>query len=613
MVDSPATDKPEQLGFIRQFVLPALLVFLVPTIGLFFFLHAQSRYDAQLREAIVAQIREDPEMPAEEKSAAILFFEETPASTLLADPDFAASLDPQFRFEYLVFRWLIRLAAASIVASVAVFAIAGVSVLCSLNSQRAQYVSLSLGWHVLRAFGTIQVVVQGALLVALSFWITALWFNVYVPKLILLVALLALTAVVAIVKTIFRKPEIDFAVEGELVHVDHDAPLWEELRGVCERVGTEPPDQVIAGIDDNFFVTEQPTRLGESTLAGRTLFVSLSLLKQLDGDEAEAVMAHEMAHFSGQDTLYSKKITPLLVRYGAYLEALSQGFVSLPIFYFMVCFRGLYEMSLKRLSRQREFRADRIAAEATSSEAIAGALLRIAAYSSFRASVEKELFEREEVLDQADILARIEQGFHDYAAGFLEHPDVGRLQTAHPFDSHPPLEERLAAQQHALHSDFSVARYGAVGDGRWFGLLPEADRREREQWQAYEQRFRDAHEQILAYRYGPDTPEQEAIVEKYFPEVNYTGKTGKLAIDFEKLRFEVWEDAVRYDEITNVAIDDKGVFTVSFKRDRRQSRKIKLIEFQNDEYHDIVDSLQKYYGRFLAAREFRQSPGDEAT
>src|SRR5690606_26876528 len=105
------------------------------------------------------------------------------------------------------------------------------------------------------------------------------------------------------------------------------------------------------------------------------------------GREADAVLLHELAHFSGEDTLYSQRISPLLMRFQNYLEGLYAGVVARPVFYFAVLFRALYEISLGKLSREREFRADRLAAERTSPQDMAHALLRITAYSQYRASV----------------------------------------------------------------------------------------------------------------------------------------------------------------------------------------------------------------------------------
>ena len=44
-----------KMGFAKTFVLPCLLIFLVPILALGFFLHAQGRFDAEAREALLKQ------------------------------------------------------------------------------------------------------------------------------------------------------------------------------------------------------------------------------------------------------------------------------------------------------------------------------------------------------------------------------------------------------------------------------------------------------------------------------------------------------------------------------------------------------------------------------
>jgi Zn-dependent protease with chaperone function len=68
-------------------------------------------------------------------------------------------------------------------------------------------------------------------------------------------------------------------------------------------------------------------------------------------------------------------------------------------------------------SRAREFRADRLAAELTSPASMAGALCRVAAYSSDRARVEASLFERDSGHDRLDNGSRVAAGFLNYARG----------------------------------------------------------------------------------------------------------------------------------------------------------------------------------------------------
>jgi Zn-dependent protease with chaperone function len=607
---SETRQKSPRFGFLTAFVLPALLVFLVPVLSYFFFLHAESRFDSQIRDAILKDIRADRKLTEEQRAKSIAFFTEVPFSQLLGNPQIAAVLPSDTRFHYATFHWMKLLSAGSVAAGVAVFLLAGVCVALSLHSQFIQFLSLSAGWYVLRIYGALQAAAQGILLVALSFWVTALWFNLYSLKLILVTGFLAVGGVGLVIAAIFRRVKEDFVVAGRVLAKDEAGPIWDELRQICARVGTDPPDQVIAGIDDNFFVTERPVTVGDKTYRGRTLYVSLSLLKQLRGGEADAVLAHEMAHFSGQDTLYSQKIALLLSRYDHYLHALYEGVVTRPIYYFMLCFRALYEVSLGRLSRQREFRADRIAVETTSARDVAGALLRTVAYSRYRNGVERDLFKQERALETANVCERIEQGFRQYEASFVTGPDIGQLAPAHPFDSHPPLSQRLQAIGVPLKSEDAQTLLATAGDGKWYQYVPTAEPLEKEQWRQYEEQFRLYHEQSLPYCFLPETAEEHEIVVKFFPPVTFACDQGVLKLDHEKMRFDRWPDPICYAEITNLSIDDNSVLEISYQRQGRLTQSLKMSKFANKQ--EVLDHINYYYGRYLAAAEYQKQKNQEA-
>jgi len=594
-----------KFGFVKTFILPALLIFLVPVLSLIFFIHAQRTFDNRIRESVLSQIRTDANLSAEERTKAIEFFTNVPFSQLIRDPQFAEMVDAGTRRDFATFRWMILLSLLSIVMGIGVFILAGICVLLSLRSALVQYLSLSAGWHVLRISGALQTVIQGVLLVALSFWVTALWFERFYVKLIFAAGALAVMACVVVIVAIFKRVKSDFNVEGEVISPNQSAPVWNKLRAICEQVGTAPPDQVIAGIDNNFFVTEHPVTVAGQTYRGRTLFVSLSLLKELQGTEADAVVAHEMAHFSGQDTVYSRKISPLLSRYQHYLEALQSGPITLPIFYYMLCFRALYEVSLGRLSRQREFRADGIAVETTSPTAFAGALLRIAAYSKYRESVQDELFQQEQALATANISERIEQGFPQYATAFASTTDIGQLATAHPFDTHPPLSQRLAAIGLQFDSAEASSLLSRRPDQAWYRHFDQADELEQRQWREFEERFRTYHEQTLPYRFLPETDDERAIVLKSFPEVEVQGKEAALTIDFEKITYgNQWPEPVRYSEITELNLNE-GTLYIKFAREKKQSHSIKMKVFEKRQ-QEVLDTLNRYYGRYVAARTYQQ-------
>lgn len=592
-----------KLGFVKTFVLPALLIFLIPVVSLLFFLHAEQTFDSQVREEYLKQVAVDQTLSADERAAAVELFSKVPFSRMLLDEEFAAGVDPDLRGRYVVFRWMIRLSMISIVSGLAVFLVAGICVLLSLRSPFAQYVSLSAGWHVLRIHGAVQTVIQGILIVALSFWMTALWAGQYYPKLIFLAGAAAVVACGAVIMAIFKRVRPECVVEGEVL-TKQDAPaMWRDLQAICDQVGTEPPDQVVVGIDTNFFVTEQPVTVGEQTYHGRTLFVSLSLLEQLQGGEAAAVLAHEMAHFSGNDTLYSRRISPLLIRYSHYLEALGSGGVTLPIFYAMVCFRALYEISLGRLSRQREFRADAIAATCTSPRDLAGALLKIVAYARYRDTVEGEIFKQEEVLEAANISDRIAEGFPAYASSFVSTADIGELATSHPFDSHPPLAERLEAVGVPMDPDVAKAVLSVPPDAAWFHRIHAAEEIQQRQWADFEKRFRDYHEESLPFRFLPENEREREIVVKSFPEVQIVGKSAALTIDFEKVTGE-WPEPIRFVDVTAMAVD-QGVLVIDHGPGGKQKTRLKLKLF-GDRQQEVLDTLSRYYGRSVAAREYQQ-------
>ncbi|QDU27728.1 heat shock protein HtpX [Anatilimnocola aggregata] len=596
------------LGFVKTFVLPALFIFVGPLVSLLFFLHAQHRYDSEIRAAILNQIDSEQNVAPDEKRAARQFFERVRVSQLLLTPegDQLGLPDSTLR-DYATFRWLIRLSIASLVGGVLVFAFAGICVLVSLRSQYAQYLSLLISWQVLRIYSALLTIAIGIMLVALSYWVTALWLNAFSVKLVVIAGILALCGVGAILAAIFKRPKHDIVVEGVVLPKDPSSSLWQALESICTKVGAQPPDQIVAGIDDNFFVTEQPLTADGKKLTGKTLFVSLALLKQLHAAEADAVLAHEMAHFSGRDTLFSKKIAPLLQRYEAYLDALYHGGYTRPIFYFMLCFRALFELSLGKHSREREFRADAIAAQVTSPHDFAGALLRIAAYSKFRTSVEQDLFSQEQALVTADVSQRIARGFPDYATAFSADPDVGLSETTHPFDSHPPMLQRFQAIGVQLNANDICSRLKVVGDGRWYYHIPHADELERAQWEEFEEQFRGFHESTLAYRLMPDNPAEQAIVERSFPALKIEGKQSAVEFDFSKCHHTPWPDPLPFNEISSSELNDSGVLSIHFTRAGKRTRTIDLNKFSQADQATILEEYQRYYGRYLSAVDYQQA------
>jgi Zn-dependent protease with chaperone function len=435
-------------SFARSYVVPALLMFAIPVTGYVFGSHAIRSYDRSFLESLSAAVESDAELSPARKQEITGFYQQNRASRLCSDAEGRASLPPGYAEdgcgELRQFGWIAQASAGSIALGLLSLLVALGCVGVSFSSRELQYRSFVLGWSFLRTASAVQVITQGFLAVMLSFWVTAFFFERYFIKLIAIAGIAALVAVASVVIAIFKKVDDKLTVEGETLTREKSPELWTRIRELCARLNTQAPDQIIGGIDDNFFVTEHPVHIGDRALQGRSLFVSLSLLKRLEKHEADAILAHEMAHFSGGDTVYSKKLAPVLSRYATYLEGLYEGGLSRPVFYFMLFYWSLFHLSLGKERRERELRADKLAADMTSSASVANALLKVAAYASYRARVENKLFERNSTHSNLDIAHSVAVGFTEYARS----PQLGgdiEIEGAfpHPFDSHPSLPSAL--------------------------------------------------------------------------------------------------------------------------------------------------------------------------
>src|SRR6266536_101821 len=248
------TAKPNfsKVGFIKSYLLPVFITFLIPGFALWFFDYVEAYYDAHIRESVLSQIRGDQRLTDTQRRNAVKFYESVSVSEILAssNPEAKPLQDnlENVRTRYAVFRWMKRIAFICLVTGGAAFVAAGIGVLISFWSRNAQYWRLRLAWTVLRLFALIEVLGQGALAVALSFWITAFWMEQYYPKLIVIAAILALCAAVLLIAAIFRKLQSYTEFSGRLLKWDAAPSLWQRLSQMAERLGIAPPDNIFVGI-----------------------------------------------------------------------------------------------------------------------------------------------------------------------------------------------------------------------------------------------------------------------------------------------------------------------------------------------------------------------------
>lgn len=594
-------------GGTRKHLLPLLLTFVIPGFSLWFFRHAETKYDDQIRRNLLAEIHADPKLSPEERKAATGFYREIEVSRVMASnkPELA-DLQNMFEpvaFRYATFRWARRVSLACLGSSVFALFFVGAGVAWSLRSQEALYQALRMGWPVLRTIAAVQVLGQGLLAVALSFWVTALWLELYSLKLIGICALLALGGIALIFKAMFAKPDSRFDQVGELVPEEKAPALWTRIREIASRLGTKPPDHLIVGIDAGFYVTEQDIWLDGKKVSGRSLFVSLPLLKVLNVEEADAVLGHEMAHFSGEDTTWSGKIGPLIQRMEIYLVHLAQGVLTLPVFHFLHFFWKLYQCSFGKMSRAREFRADRIGAETSSPSALAGSLLKVGAYCEFRGKTEQEIMMREGMISRPDMALRLEEGFPGFLSGFARNPQAALAETSHPFDSHPPLRDRVQALGFTMAGLCAEPAFHTTAARSWRDAITDADAMEERMWSEREAAMMDVREINHVMSIMPQTEEDRQLVMKHFPEKTFTNAQGQAAVlDHIGVKLADWLEPVRFEQVVIMDLHEtlgKKVIHLTYRPDGQEETKTHKFrpEAYTSQDGNLLDALGFYYGR----------------
>ena len=548
---------------MRTFVVPALTVFILPALTLFFFLHVRDSYDSDLRQVQLLQIHDDPRLDEATRLERFNQVEAHPVSELIEDPTARLDLPVEIlmeretlEFRYRTFHWMIRLAAASLVAATIVVVVAGVCILLSLHSRGMQLVSLSVGWWTLRLYAAVQSIVHAVLILGLTYWIPAFWFEVIQLQAVAVAGILVLMVTGTSVLLLFRRPAQVFPpMDGTIIRREDSPDFWSRLDAICAKVGTRGPDHVIAGVAPRFFVTEYPHEHQGQRLEGRMLYVSLPLLKQFDGEEADAVIAHEMAHFSGEDTLYSARIAPLLIQYGQHLDKLNSNAVSKPVAWFLMSMRAFFELSLSRSSREREVRADRIATEVTSGRSLAGALVRLAMYLECRSVVEERLITTRDLNEKTSARVLVESRLATFAHEHAQSFDPLNRRAPHPFDTHPPLADRLAGSGLTLDGPSLIKLVAPKGDGRAYADIGRAEEREVASWAPIDTALLGERRFRLAHIFSPCNEEELAVVIEFFPGLRIDGKNESLVIDHRMLNASTWQSPIPFASIVSIEVE----------------------------------------------------------
>ncbi|HWR81678.1 MAG TPA: M48 family metallopeptidase [Candidatus Deferrimicrobium sp.] len=165
--------------------------------------------------------------------------------------------------------------------------------------------------------------------------------------------------------------------------------LFEIVRNLCAEMQASIPNNIVLELGPNFFVTDATVIAFDGEYDFRTLCISAPLLHVLNLEELKAIIGHELAHFTGDDIVYSRRFYPI---YRGTLSALNDmdhigrsgsdtsTWMMLALIIPMWILRRYLDVfsGIERgISRGRELRADSLGAKVSSASTMASALVKV--------------------------------------------------------------------------------------------------------------------------------------------------------------------------------------------------------------------------------------------
>jgi len=228
------------------------------------------------------------------------------------------------------------------------------------------------------------------------------------------------------------------------------------VQQIAKSTGARMPDNIVLGLDTNFFATTAPvhTPTSRRLLTGQTLYLSLPLMRVLSLEEMKAVIGHELAHFSGSDTIYSRQFAPI---YRGLAEAVDTGdaekpkkksILLLPARLFVRFMMNCFHQNAAKSSRARELRADTIGANAATPSDLGFALIKCGILSMLW---HREMEDTVNDIARGKFRRNMSRSFEDKLRFDVDPEKLPPLvsfalgeHTPHPTDSHPTTQERLS-------------------------------------------------------------------------------------------------------------------------------------------------------------------------
>jgi Zn-dependent protease with chaperone function len=423
-----------------------LLLLLLLAVPLLVFIVARSvewKLDSTLRSALIQQF---PERTDDIHHASV--------SELCKQPDVRADADLAETCNLSDNMQLLKTGAV-------VAAILGVALLIAIRiagtvSKKSRILLLLLfapGLHITMLATSVLVVLYAALGMAAIYYGEAALIGRIHYGIMLALGLGAIFGVVSVIRAQFSTiKKATITVLGKRLTAEKYPRLWQFAHELATKMGAQSPDAIVAGLEPNFYVTEANVICLDGKLTGRTMFLSLPLCRILSLDEMKAILGHELAHYKGLDTRFSRQFYPIYRGATQGLIDVSSGFSGnggaaqvalLPALVTLSYFLDSFSVSEKAISRGRELVADSEAAKIVTARNLATSLVKLHSFSDSWSVIRKEM---QHALGQGKQLINISMLFALVArqrASSEVMDSVSEEGPVHPTDTHPPLSQRL--------------------------------------------------------------------------------------------------------------------------------------------------------------------------
>lgn len=250
-----------------------------------------------------------------------------------------------------------------------------------------------------------------------------------------------------------------FIQPGPLLNESEHPLLFKELKKVAELTNQEMPKEVYLITEVNAWVSQYGGFWGLGSK--RIMGIGLALLQTLDISEFRAVLVHEFGHYHGGDT----KLAPWVYKTRGTIERTLQGLgnqssiLQKPF----LLYGKLFLKVTHSVSRAQELTADKLAARVAGSDNFISGLTKIHA-----SSLAFDSYWREELAPVlgSGFLPPVADGFNR----FIKSHNVARALTetiqkqmesakSDPYDTHPPLKERIDAVKNIVGNEFESTNH----------------------------------------------------------------------------------------------------------------------------------------------------------